>query len=198
MSQVEDVRAAEVALAELGPKPFPLPLGPVAPVVAGAFAGASNGDWVVCGPRERVGAVLRGCGLDRLVDPASGARPYKLAPSSGAPGSRALHAVGIAMARNERVLCILGDASTASGAFHEALNTARLTGARVTFLVVHQPLTADAPVGAQLGTTPAKLAAAFDLPVSEVPGTEDAVAAAVAAAREIDGPAVVVATVSRG
>lgn len=197
MSQVEDVRAAEVALAALGPKPFPLPLGPVAPIVAGAFSGCSKSDWVVCGPRERVGAVLRGCGLDRLVDPSSGARPYKLAPCSGAPGSRALHAVGIALAKSERVLCILGDASTAAGAFHEALNTARLTGAGVTFLVVHQPLTADAPVGTQLGTTPAKLAAAFDIPVTEVAGSEDSVSSAIAAARETDGPAVVVATVSR-
>ena len=151
---LDALAAAERDLAALGPKPFPLPLGPLAPVVAGAFTGASKADWVVCGPRERVGAVLRGCAVERLVDPAAGARPYKLAPSSGTPGARALHAVGLAAATNARVLCILGDASTAAGAFHEALNSACLLGARVTFLVVCQPLGEGAPVGTQLATTP--------------------------------------------
>ncbi|MEC8425653.1 MAG: hypothetical protein VX000_17825, partial [Myxococcota bacterium] len=64
---VEALADAEAALAALGPKPFPLPLGPLAPVVAGAFAGASKSDWVVCGPRERIGATLRGCTVERLV-----------------------------------------------------------------------------------------------------------------------------------
>jgi TPP-dependent pyruvate/acetoin dehydrogenase alpha subunit len=197
MSLIEDVQAAEVALAELGPLPYVLPLGPLAPLVAGAFSGASRADWVVCGPRERVGAVLRGCGLDRLVDAAAGARPYKLAPTSGAPGARALHAVGLAMATETRVLCILGDASTAAGAFHEALNAAVLVGASVTFLVVHQPLTDDAPVGTQLATSPAKLAAAFGIPVTEIAAAEDAVRDAVAAARDVDGPAFIQATLTR-
>jgi len=194
---LDALAAAERDLAALGPKPFPLPLGPMAPVVAGAFTGASKADWVVCGPRERVGAALRGCAVERLVDPAVGARPYKLAPSSGAPGARALHAVGLATATDARVLCILGDASTAVGAFHEALNSACLLGARVTFLVVCQPLGEGAPVGTQLATTPARLAAAFDIPVTEVAADADAVAAAVAAARTVEGPALVQVTLNR-
>lgn len=195
---VSSLAAAERALSALGPKPFPLPLGRLAPVVAGAFTGASKADWVVCGPRERVGAVLRGCAVERLVDPATGARPYKLAPASGTPGARALHAVGLAVATDARVLCILGDASTATGAFHEALNTACLMGAKVTFLVVCQPLGEGAPVGTQLATTPAKLAAAFDIPVSETDADESAVSAAVVAARSAEGPALVQVTLHRG
>ena len=194
---LDALAAAERDLAALGPKPFPLPLGPLAPVVAGAFTGASKADWVVCGPRERVGAVLRGCAVERLVDPAAGARPYKLAPSSGTPGARALHAVGLAAATNARVLCILGDASTAAGAFHEALNSACLLGARVTFLVVCQPLGEGAPVGTQLATTPARLASAFDIPVTEVAAETDAVSSAVSAARDADGPHLVQVTLNR-
>jgi TPP-dependent pyruvate/acetoin dehydrogenase alpha subunit len=194
---LDALASAERALAALGPKPFPLPLGPLAPIVAGAFTGASKADWVVCGPRERVGAALRGCAVERLVDPAAGARPYKLAPTSGTPGARALHAVGLATSTDARVLCILGDASTATGAFHEALNSACLLGAKVTFLVVCQPVGEGAPIGTQLATTPAKLAAAFDIPVTAVDADEAAVAAAVSAARDAEGPALVQVTLVR-
>ena len=152
---------------------------------------------MVCGPRERVGATLRGCAVERLIDPAAGARPYKLAPASGTPGARALHAVGLSVATDARVLCILGDASTAAGAFHEALNAACLMGAKVTFLVVCQPLGEGAPIGTQLATTPARLAAAFDIPVSSVDADQDAVATAVASARDATGPALVQVTLHR-
>ena len=52
---------AEATIASLSPTPYPLPLGPLAPVVAGAFGGMKKTDWVVTGLRERIGAVLRGC-----------------------------------------------------------------------------------------------------------------------------------------
>ena len=99
---------AEAKLAELGPTPFPLPLGPMAPVVEGGFTGMNKSDWIVAGMRERVGAVLRGCPPERLVDGRAGAKPYKLAPASEAPGTRALHAVGLAKASGSPVLCFLG------------------------------------------------------------------------------------------
>ena len=105
--------AGEQALAALGPTPFHLPLGPLAPAVAGAFTAMPKGEWVVAGPRTRVGVVLRGCPPRRLTDPAQGARPYKLAPESHAPGSRALHAVGLALGSGKPVLCMLGLASAA-------------------------------------------------------------------------------------
>ncbi|MEC8422391.1 MAG: thiamine pyrophosphate-dependent enzyme, partial [Myxococcota bacterium] len=127
----------------------------------------------------------------------TGARPYKLAPASGTPGARALHAVGLSATTGSRVLCILGDASTAAGAFHEALNAACLLGAKVTFLVVCQPLGEGAPIGTQLATTPARLAAAFDIPITETGSDEDAVASAVGSAREADGPALIQVTLHR-
>ncbi|MEC7946853.1 MAG: thiamine pyrophosphate-dependent enzyme, partial [Myxococcota bacterium] len=90
-----------------------------------------------------------------------------------------------------------GDASTAAGAFHEALNAACLLGAKVTFLVVCQPLGEGAPIGTQLATTPARLAAAFDIPITETGSDEDAVASAVGSAREADGPALIQVTLHR-
>ena len=181
---------AEARLAALGQEPVPLPLERLAPVVEGAFEGLSRRDWVVPGPRERVGAVLRGCPVERLVR-GDGARPYKVAPATVNPGARALHAVGLALASGEPVLCFLGLASAAAGAFHEAINTAGLTGAPVIFLVTTQPLGPDAPVGRQLAGTPAALGAAAGLDAVSVPGTVDAVREAVSAARAAGRPTVI-------
>lgn len=186
---------AEATLAKLGPTPFPLPLGPLAPVVEGGFQGMNKSDWIVTGMRERVGAVLRGCPPERLVDGRAGAKPYKLAPASEAPGTRALHAVGLAKASGKPVLCFLGLASAASGDFHEALNAAVLTGAPVIFLVTVHTLTDDAPVGTQLATTPDKLAQAFGLPTTEVKAEAKAVQKAVKAARKKGVAALITATV---
>lgn len=189
---------AEARLAALGPRPFPLPLGRLAPVVEGAVSGFGRKGWLVTGPRERVGAVLRGCPVERLVDAFAGARPYKLAPRSAAPGSRALHAVGLALASGEPVLCLLGLASAASGAFHEALNAAALTGAPVIFVVATQPIGPEAPVGRQLAASPAALAEAQGLRASRVPAEAAAVAAAVAVARETGTPFLIEAALSGG
>ncbi len=183
--------AAEVELGKLGPRPFPLPLGRLAPVVEGAFTGFGRKGWVVTGPRERLGAVLRGCPVERLVDGFAGARPYKLAPCSAAPGSRALHAVGLALQSGEPALCLLGLASAASGALHEALNVASLTRAPVIFVVARVPLGEDAPVGPQLAGSLTALAEAHGLTGVKVPGELAAVQAAVSAAREASAPALI-------
>ena len=176
--------AAEAALAPLVPASAQLPLGPLAPVIAGVFTGLSRGDWVFAGPRARVGAVLRGCPVERLAGAATGARPYKLAPVSWSPGARALQAVGAALAEDAFVACILGDASAASGAFAEALNAAALTGARVLFIApLHRFAGPDAPVGPQSAAGPLALARAFGLDAVEAAPTEDAVRDAVAALR---------------
>ena len=182
---------AEIALAALNPRPFPLPLGRLAGVVEGGFTGIGKRSWVVAGPRERIGAVLRGCPVERLVDPAAGARPYKLAPVSSAPGNRALHAVGLALGTNQPVLCFLGLASAASGALHEALNTAVLTGAPVIFLLTTLPIPDDAPVSRQLAASPAALAAAHGLQTAQVTATAEAVAEAVSAAAAAGVPTLI-------
>ena len=182
---------AEATLAGLSPMPYPLPLGPLAPIVEGGFKGMKKTDWVVTGMRERVGAVLRGCSPERLVNGYAGARPYKLAPVSDAPGTRALHAVGLALGSQAPVLCFLGTASTASGSFHEALNAASLTNAPVIFLVSVITLNDDAPVGPQLATTPASVAKAFGMKVLEVsPKTKD-VQSAVSKARKSGKPSLI-------
>ncbi len=187
----QTLSAAEATIASLSPTPYPLPLGPLTPVVAGAFAGMKKTDWVVTGIRERVGAVLRGCAPERLVDGYAGARPYRVAPVSDAPGTRALHAVGLALGSNRPVLCFLGPASTASGSFYEALNAASLSGAPVIFLVTLMPLGDDAPVGTQLGTSPANIATAFGMQVHETKPTIKTVTSAVAKARKIGKPSLI-------
>jgi TPP-dependent pyruvate/acetoin dehydrogenase alpha subunit len=182
---------AEAKLLALGPRPFPLPLGGMAIVVEGVFGGASRSDWMVCGPRERIGAVLRGCSVERLVDPARGARPYKLTPCSEAPGSRALHAVGLALSGNGPVICMLGTASTATGSFYEALNSAVLTGARVVFVTTIQALPDDAPVARQIATTPAAIAQALGIKTLSPDATVKAISSAVKTARKNTGPTLV-------
>lgn len=185
------LQQAEEALARLGPHPYPLPLGPRVGVVEGGFAAMSRRDWVVAGPRERIGAVLRGCPVERLVHPQAGAKPYKLAPVSMAPGNRALHAVGLAMGSGGPTLCFLGLASVASGAFHEALNLAALTAAPVIFLVTVPALGEGSPVGVQLACAPAELAATFGLASERVPATAERVREAVSAARSSGRPTLI-------
>ena len=190
-AQTPNLQAADAALSALGPQPFALPLGPLAPAVAGAFSAMSRGDWAFAGPRGRIGAALRGASPARLLDPAAGARPYKLAPISDAPGSRALHAVGAALASKRPTLCLLGPASVASGAFHEALNIGALTGAPAVFVLLLQEITDDAPVSRQLAADPVALASAHGWHTQSANPTEDAVHAAVSAARAAGGPALV-------
>ncbi len=185
---------AEARLAQLSPTPFALPLGCTAPIVEGAFSGMKKTDWIVAGMRERIGAVLRGCPPERLVDGRAGARPYKLAPVSEAPGTRALHAVGLALASKQPVLCMLGLASAATGDLYEALNTAVLTNAPVIFLVTVQDLGDDAPVGPQLATTPTRIADAFGIRTVTVSADTDAVREAVSAARDAGETTLIQAT----
>ena len=123
------LKTAETELAALCPPTAAIPLGPMTPVVEGGFTGMNKSDWVVCGSRERIGAV------PEVQSPPARRSARRRASVQGrtrvrAPGTRALHAVGAALGSGAPVLCILGSASAASGAFAEALNAA-LSGARV-------------------------------------------------------------------
>lgn len=178
----------DAAFAALNPSPFHLPVGGLDAVVEGAVSGLGRGDWWVPGLRERVGATLRDVPLNKLVDPRHGARQYKVAPAEPS-ANRALYAVGIALASSGTTLVHVGTASTADGAFHEALNIAALRQANVIFLVAVDPLGEGAPLPPQLATTPARLAQAFGIPAVTVDGRSlDAVRSAVVAAREARGP----------
>jgi TPP-dependent pyruvate/acetoin dehydrogenase alpha subunit len=186
---LEAVRAADVSLNALDPKPFPLPVGELAPVVAGAVSALRAEDWWVPSLRERVGAVVRNVPVERLVDGRRGAKPYRVAPSSAAPALRALVAVGLALADRQRYALVhLGIGSASDGALYEALNLAALHSANVLFVVSVHPLGDGAPLGRQLAARPSALAAAFGIPATTVHADAAAVHAAVKAAREATGP----------
>lgn len=191
MSALQQLLAADAALeAALAAGPHPhlphLPLGRLAPVVAGAVAGVSKADWLALGPRERVGAALRGCAVGRLVDPMAGAQPYKVAPAVADPSARLLQAAGLARATGQPVLCLVGLA--AAGALAEALSLA--ADKRLPLIVVLSALTlpAEAAVAPLIPADPAALAAAVGAGFSRPQATEGAVQQAVSAARAAGGP----------
>lgn len=197
---IDRLREADAALNAQGPQPFPLPVGGLEAVVAGAVTALGRGDWWVPGLRERVGAVLRDVPLDRLVDGLAGAKPYKVAPPTPSPALRALHAVGLALADRERTALVhLGIGSAADGSFHEALNLAALLRPNVIFLVAVHPLGDGAPIGPQLAASPAKLAEAFGISAVVVDGSAAKdVHAAVAKAKQAGGPALIEARLVPG
>jgi pyruvate dehydrogenase E1 component alpha subunit len=186
---IERIREADRELNQRAPTPFPLPVTGLEAVVAAAVSTLGRSDWWVPGMRERIGGVLRDIPVERLIDATAGAKPYRMAPPSASPANRALYAVGIAAADRQTTLVHLGVGSAADGAFHEALNLAALLGVPVIFLVAVHPLGEDAPLGPQLGASPAALAAAFGFGTAVVDGNDaTAIHAAVAAARSAGGP----------
>jgi pyruvate dehydrogenase E1 component alpha subunit len=195
---VRAVREADEQLNAGAPRPFALPVGDLAPIVAGAVSALGKGDWWVPGLRERTGAVLRGVPIERLADGFAGARPYKVAAPGGSPALRALVAVGLAEADHERAALVhLGIGSAADGAFHEALNLAALLRPTVLFVVAVHPLDGDAPLGRQLAADVEELAAAFGIPTTSVDASSaKAVHAAVKAARKAGGPHLIAARLS--
>ena len=185
---IQRVQEADRAINEGDPSPFPAPILGLEAVVVGTVLALEDGDWWLPGLRERVGAVLRDAPVDRLRDGHDGARPYRVAPPNTAPALRALYAVGLGL---DGFACVhLGIGSAADGAFHEALNVAALRQSDVLFVVAVHPLTgADAPLGPQLATQPAKLAEAFGIHAEVVDGNDvAAIHAAVGAARTRGGP----------
>ncbi len=185
---VSTLTQAEGHLATMGPTPFPLPLGRLAPVVAGTVTALRRVDWWVPGLRERVGAVLRDVPVERLVDGFAGARPYRIAPPGASAALRALYGVGLAMACREdddsRVCVSLGIGSLSEGAAHEALNLAVLQELPVLFVVAVPAADDRVPFAAQLAVQPTSWAAGFGIATTEVDGSDAAaVHEAVVAAR---------------
>jgi len=175
---------AEQEILALNPDPFYIPLGSWKPIVYGAFEALSKRNWVYCGHRARLGGALRGCKTLRLLKPAEGAKPFKIAPSSLHPAHRALHAVGTALHTQKTTLCFLGTAALAHGSFYEALNIAALKNAPVVFLLVHHPLQGDAPLTQQASNHPHAMAKAFGIRTHSIPATREATQKAVSEAAE--------------
>ncbi len=192
---LQQVREADAWLVEQPAVPIPVPARGLEAVIAGGFLGLERTDWVFPGLRERVGAVLRGCPRERLVDGRGGARPWRVAPVSASPANRLLLACGLAMARpDDAVLVFLGEGSASCGAFHEALNLAALHDLRVIFLVHVWDVPEDAspPYAPQLAADPTALALAHGVGARQVDGgLVNQVLSAVAEARAHAGPRLV-------
>ena len=162
----------------LHPKPYAVPLGKLAPILEACTLAMSKRDWIVTGPRGRVAAMLRGCSAERLVSAADGLHSYKIAPSSLNPANRALHAVGLAMSSQRPVLCFLGQASAANGAYYEALNVAALNNVPVLFVLIVQDLT-HVPMSSQTSSAANQVASAMNLHAEVLVGSSEIVRAAV-------------------
>lgn len=188
---VQVLQEADAALSAASP--IHVPVGELAPIVAGTLAALSRGDWWVPGIRERAGAVLRGASVERLGNGFAGARPYKVAPVVVSPALRALHGVGLALANPDQTVAVhLGVGSTADGAFYEALNLAALEHAHVVFVLALRSLE-GAPVPEQTAADPAAVAVAMGVAVVEPQDIDvEGIAAAVEVAKEHSGPTLVV------
>ena len=194
---MEPLEQAEQELISLKPQPFYVPLGNWAPIVAGAFLGFSNRNWIFSSPRARVGGTLRGVSVQRLIKPSEGARPYKLAPSSFHPARRALQAVGSALVTQEPTLCILGDAALAHGEFFQALNLAGQQQCPVIFLLIRFPLDDNAPIALQQIAPLSDVARAHKISYNYAEPTTEAIEAAVQAASNRLSPTLIETTLEK-
>ncbi len=192
---VAQILEADDAISRAGPRPFPLPIGSHAPIVAGAVSALSRGDWWIPGLRERVGGVLRGASVEQLADASRGARPYKILPSGASPALRAIEAVGLAASNADQCAVVhVGTGALGEGHWHAALNLAGLLRPNVVFVLALHTLGEGAPLGPQTSADPAQIAAAHGLAVLDVDGSvAEAVHDAVKAAREARGPHLVIA-----
>ena len=80
---------ADNAFQGMSPLPFPVPLGPLCPLLAGCLTALTDDDWWFPSLRDRVAAVLRGVPLERLVDPAQGVDTHRVAPADPTSARRA-------------------------------------------------------------------------------------------------------------
>jgi len=110
-------------------------LGKLAPCIEEAVLAFSKRNWISVGPRSQHVACLRGASMETL---GNGARNYKIAPTIGTVGERALQSVGLALSSKRPVLCIVGNTALADGRFLEALNLAVSINAPVLFLVLER------------------------------------------------------------
>lgn len=194
MSEAADrLRAASAEYVQAGPG-LRLPIDGLEHVVAGVLGALPETAWWVPGPREAVGAVLRDVPPERLADPNRGAKPYKVAPVSHAPATRALQAVGLALASGGPVAVHLGMAALGDGAFVEALNVAALKRAPVVFVLAQRELGDDAPIGPQSAALATAIGETYGVLVASVSGADEAaVGQAIHDAVAAGGPALVLA-----
>ena len=113
-------------------------LGRMAVPIENAVQAMKKGDWVSVGRRAQTVACLRGAAPTNI---GNGYPNYRVAPSIGTPGERAIQAVGLAVASSRPVLCILGTSVLSDGRLLEAIQLASSMQAPVIFLLItHETL----------------------------------------------------------
>lgn len=168
-------------------------LGKIAPFMEAAVLGMSKRDWVSVGQRGQSVAALRGASVSTI---ANGSPSYKVAPSVGSAGQRALQSIGLAIASARPVLCLLSNSALSDGKFVEALNAASLKQAPVLFVVLERN-TSNMPISPALTVGITVLASALGVE-SQTVSTQDELRTAVEAAREStlsNGPSLIHITV---
>ena len=124
-------------------------LGKLSPYIEAAVGALSKRNWISVGHRSQLVSCLRGASIESL---GNGSNSYKVAPTIGTPGSRALQSVGLAISSKRPVLCILGNTALSDGTFFEALNVAALRHSPVLFLVLERQ-TSAMPISSALSTS---------------------------------------------
>jgi TPP-dependent pyruvate/acetoin dehydrogenase alpha subunit len=134
-------------------------LGKLAPYIETAVRSLSKRNWISVGHRSQLVSCLRGASIESL---GNGSTSYKIAPTIGTPGDRALQSVGLAISSKRPVLCILGNTALSDGTFFEALNVATLKKSPVLFMVLERQ-TSSMPVSTALSTSIEHIAGALGM-----------------------------------
>ena len=134
-------------------------LGKLAPYIEAAVLSLSKRNWISVGHRSQLVSCLRGASIESLDN---GSSSYKVAPTIGTPGDRALQSVGLAISSKRPVLCILGNTALSDGRFFEALNVATLKKSPVLFLILERQ-TATMPISNALSTSVEQITGAFGM-----------------------------------
>lgn len=186
---------ADATFQGMNPLPFPVPLGPLCPLLAGCVLGLTDDDWWFPSLRDRVAGVLRGVALERLVDPSVGVDTHRIAPADPTSSRRAILGVGAAMAADDhRVLVTLGLGALGDGDFHAALSLGGQHAASVTFVVAAPTIGDDAPISAQSRSDLPSLAKAHGWTTHIIDGTSAKAAEdAMRDAAKAGGPHLVIA-----
>ena len=207
-----------VACQREGELPFYASLQGEEAAVLGAVMALSSVDTVFATPRESIGAVARGLGIEtlfcqlfgKLGDAAKGrqAPGHLVAPAarwnaaSGIAGAHLAHAAGFAWAARTQgdcavALAFFGDGATSSADFHNGLNFAAVFTAGVVFVCRNNGFARSLPVDRQtLSKELADKAIAYGMPQVRADGNDvfavfDAVSGAVRHARAGGGPTLV-------
>jgi hypothetical protein len=110
-------------------------LGRIAVPIEAAVNGMNKGDWISVGKRAQIVACLRGAAPSNI---GNGYANYRVAPTIGSPGERALQTIGLSVSSKRPALCILGKSALSDGRILEAILLASTLNTPVIFLLINQ------------------------------------------------------------